>query len=318
MDKMWNFRREGLLDNNVFCNLYKCCKKNNKEDLQTGVKTSTFKGMQRDLSLPLEDIHTLITHASDWGIKKHICNITGTDMYSYTIEDAAHGGVFLDVEISSVLPHVKRWYMTNMKSFLHEKIYPLPLGVNHGDDWDSVDIEKIRSEPKPIENLCYANFTITSPYRIRAAEWCWSQGYIDCNFPKRYDTEDVELSMPILKGERLEFQDFIKKLSSYKFAICPTGNGLDTFRTWECILCNTVPIVMDTWMNRVFSQIWPMIIVSKYEFENVRQKMSTFWSQYEHIEYDYSLLLEENFEELLNRIQYESNRLRRKGIQMAP
>ena len=61
-----------------------------------------------------------------------------------------------------------------------------------------------------------------------------SEQFIDCNFPKRYDTQDVELNMGILKGDRMPFVDFMKVLASYNFAISPTGNGLDTFRTWEC------------------------------------------------------------------------------------
>tara|TARA_Y100000592_G_C5458002_1_gene312414 strand:+ start:559 stop:1494 length:936 start_codon:yes stop_codon:yes gene_type:complete len=309
---MWKYKKEGLINSNVFCDLYKCCKKINAQDLRHGTKTKTQQAIQNELNLSLDSNKTLITHAGDWGIKKTQCNISFDSIYSYTIEDAAHGGVYFNIEIDSILPHVRRWYMTNMGQFLHRKIYPLPIGVNHGEDWNAIDIQELRSIPK--EYLCYANFTITSPYRIRVAEWCWQQQFIDCNFPKRYDTQDVELNMGILKGDRMPFVDFMKVLASYNFAISPTGNGLDTFRTWECILCNTVPVAMDNWMNRIFSKIWPMILVSRYEFSNVYKLIQDFYEEHGQVDYDYSLLLEENFEELLDRVQYESNRIRRKKL----
>ncbi len=300
-------KKKGRFGKSVFCNLYQCCKRINHDDLKSGTHHRTIDVMNSELGFELDN-DTLVTHASDWGIKEMKHPIMPNSIYSYTIEDATHGGVHLNLEIDSVLERVSRWYMTNQLSFLHDKIYPVPRGC-YSPDWLFTDPQEARSIPK--ENACYANFTITSPYRIRVAEWCWGQQFIDCNFPKRYDTQDVELNMPILKGEKLEMNDYIKTLASYRFAICPTGNGLDTFRTWDCIMCNTVPVVMDNWMNRVFSKIWPMVIVSRYEFENVFNLITEFHDDHGDIEYDHSLLLEENFEELLDRIQYESDRIRR-------
>jgi len=310
--EMWKLKgKDGKVGNSVFCNLYKACKEMNARDIATGKRQQTLNGVERRTG-PLANDTTLITHSGDWGIKKTECRITSTPLYAYTIEDAAHGGAYLQLEIKSVVNVVKRWFMTNQYCFLHDKVHPIPIGVNH-IDWGSTDIDKLRKVEK--ENFCYANFTITSPYRIRVAEWCWQQPYIDCNFPKRYETQDVELNMPILQGEKLEMDDFLETLASYAFAIAPTGNGLDTFRTWECILCNTVPIVQDNWMNRVFSRIWPMVLVPRYEFADVPDLVNKFMDEHgENISYDYSLLLEENFDELLNRLENESHGLRREYL----
>lgn len=306
----WSLKKEGKFGNNLFCNLYKCCKDINIQELKTGTKKNTFDAIQSSQSYD-PNFSTLITHAGDWGIKKHQSRITSKNLYTYTIEDATHGGVYLGLELDSVLPNVKRWFMSNMSQYLGDNIYPIPINIWQ-NDWNGLNVEHIRSVSK--DNLCYANFTITSPYRIRVAEWAWNEKYIDCHFPKRYSNQDIELSMPILKHERLSMEDFTETLASYHFCIAPTGNGLDCFRTWECILCNTVPIVQDNWMNRVFSKIWPMILVHRYEFTNVYEEINKFHEQYGQINYDYSLLLEENFETLLDRIEYESNRLRREYL----
>lgn len=309
--KMWNLKgKEGRVGEAVHCNLYQACKDMNDRDIKTGKRQKTLNGIERRTG-PLEDGATLVTHSGDWGIKKTECKITSTPLYAYTIEDAAHGGAYLQLEIASVLGVVKRWFMTNQHAYLGDKIFPIPLGINH-IDWSSIDIERLRGVEK--QGLCYANFTITSPYRIRVAEWCWQQQFITCNFPKRYETQDVELNMPILCGERLDMDEFLETLASYHFAIAPTGNGLDTFRTWECILCNTVPVVQDNWMNRVFSRIWPMVIVPRYEFTDVYELCQEFHAKHGTIEYDHSLLLEENFDALLDRLEYEGNRLRREYL----
>lgn len=301
--------KKGKIGNNIFANLYRCSKILDR-DIKHGSKDKTLQVIEREIDYKIEPDDTLITHSGDWGIKKTECNITSKPFYTHTIEDAAHGGIFLNLELKSVVNNVKRWYMTNMSQFLHEKIYPIPLNVNL--DTENIDLQKINRIEK--NNLCYANFTITNPYRIRVAEWAWQQNFIDCNFPKRYPTQDIELNMPMLNGEKLSVDIFLEVLASYNFAICPTGNAIDTFRTWECILCNTVPIVQDKWCNRVFSKIWPMIIVSRYEYCSVFDMMNDFYEEYGNIQYDHSLLMEENFDKLLDRIQYESDRLRREDI----
>lgn len=309
----WSLRKEGKIGDNLFCNLYKCCKQMNIQELKNGTRKTTFEAIQNcDGYSP--DFSTLITHADDWGIKKHRSKITKSNsIYSYTIEGAPHNGCYLNLEIDSVLPKAKRWFMSNLGQDIATNVYPIPINIWQ-KDWDGLDVNHIRQIDK--KHLCYANFTMTSPYRITVAEWAWGEKYIDCYFPKRYEHQDVELSMPILRHERLSMDKFTETLASYHFCIAPTGNGLDCFRTWECILCNTVPIVQNNWMNKVFSKIWPMILVHRYEFTNVYEEINKFHEQYGQINYDYSLLLEENFEALLNRVEYESDRLRRELVQM--
>jgi hypothetical protein len=310
--RMWNLRKEECLDlnSNVLCNLFKVCKQMNAEDLKTGLRQTTMEAICKHMGITYPvAINTLITHSGDWGVQKTESGDISQSAYSHNIQDATRGGAFLNLEIESIVSSAKKWYMTNMREWLHEKIYPVPIGLLDQE----MQVDKLRSIQK--DKLCYANFTITSPYRIRVAEWAWSQrSYIDCNFPKRYETQDIELEMTILNGVKLERAKFLETLASYNFAIAPTGNGLDTFRTWECVLCNTVPIVQDNWMNRVFSQIWPMIIVSRYEFSKLPMLINTFFEKHGAIEYDHSLLREENLETLLDRIRYESDRLRRKRV----
>jgi hypothetical protein len=38
----------------------------------------------------------------------------------------------------------------------------------------------------------------------------------------------------------------LQRLSTYKFCICPEGNGVDTHRLWECLYLKVVPIVINS------------------------------------------------------------------------
>tara|TARA_R110002167_G_scaffold255783_2_gene462156 strand:+ start:8005 stop:8907 length:903 start_codon:yes stop_codon:yes gene_type:complete len=294
---------------NVNCNLYKVLRGKDGNRLGTGGVEGI--GAIKKAHPHLNKDSTLITRAGDWGIKcsEKLNGITGEMQYYYRIEDATHGGVFLPLEIKSICQGVKRWYSTNLYQYLGENVYPLPLNVRLPDSTTSPYIKAKDNNPK--ERLCCANFSMTCPYRIRVAEWASLQD-IDCYFPERYAGQGEELNMQCLQQSPLSQLQYLSELAGHKFCICPIGNGLDTFRTWESILVNTVPIVQDSWMSRVFAKIWPMIIVNRYEQSNIPLLMDDFIEKHGvTMDYDSSLLEEDNFENLLDRIQYEGDRLRR-------
>jgi|TARA_R110000824_G_scaffold253325_1_gene442222 hypothetical protein len=289
------FQKQGNFEGSILCNLYACCK--SRERLKKPIlKIINF------FVESLSDESTFVTYAGDWGIEKNNYD---------TILKAPHQKTpYFNINTEEITPHVKRWFSTNLKQDIHEKIYPVPINAFVGN-WKKIQIDPLRKIRK--DKLCYANFAITSKYRIILAEWAWEQKFIDCAFFMQHKGQDEQLRMSILQegDSRLSMEDFTKALASYSFCLCPVGNGLDTYRTWECIICNTVPIVQRSWMNLVFSKIWPMILVDRYELDNLEDKIKQFQDKYGSIKYDHSLLLEGNFNKLLDRIQHESDRLRR-------
>ena len=256
---------------------------------------------------------TLITKCGDWGIKRsEKYNEFGKRQYSYRIEDATSGGVFVPLEIKSIKNNTKRWFTTNLYQSLGKKVYPLPLGVL--GDVDSF-IETKDEVAK--DAMCCANFSMTCPYRVRVAEWATANSEkmdITCHFFERYQGQKNDLKMPFMHALAMTDAGYKSNLARHQFCICPKGNGLDTYRMWECILTNTVPIVQDSWMVRVFAKIWPMIIISRYENANLPLLMDSFFEKYGAINYDTDLLKEKYFENLLDRIRYESDRFRRQGV----
>ena len=81
--------------------------------------------------------------------------------------------------------------------------------------------------------LLYCNFsTNTHPVRERIYQLIKSKDYITFDHMGNF----LEYS--------LSREEFYGKLSSSKFAICPRGNAIDTFRMWDCLYLGVIPIVI--------------------------------------------------------------------------
>ena len=55
------------------------------------------------------------------------------------------------------------------------------------------------------------------------------------NRDKRQEVFNIISSKNIQNIPNMDYHNYLKILSSYKFAICPEGNGIDTHRFWECL-----------------------------------------------------------------------------------
>jgi hypothetical protein len=65
----------------------------------------------------------------------------------------------------------------------------------------------------------------------------------------------------------LNYNDFINKLSSSKFVICPPGNGPDTHRLWETLTVGAFPILLNTPFDNLLKKQYPelpIVIVDDY------------------------------------------------------
>ena len=210
---------------------------------------------------------------------------------------------FDSMDIDKTVSGCRRLFTNNLYEKIHDKIHPLPLGIYRKE---IADFANLRQNKK--EKFCYANFSLTNRYRFSVLQWAADQNYIDCLFTKRFSDWDDQLDSKYF-SEPLTLQEFWSTLASYKFCIVPNGVGIDTERLWECIFMNVVPIVQNNYGNRIFSKIWPMILVDRYETSDIQNMATEFEKQYgKNIQYNHDLLLRENLPELLDRIEYECKR----------
>jgi hypothetical protein len=142
-----------------------------------------------------------------------------------------------------------KWYGQN-NCIDHPKMFSLPIGLankqwQHGNIDEFVKI--INKLPEKINNV-YFNFQIQTNYNKRIV--CYEEF-------KNY----------LLFLDTIDAVDNFKRLATYKFCICPEGNGLDSHRIWECYYLKVVPIVLNNDFIQLIKKQYniPMIILEEWK-----------------------------------------------------
>tara|TARA_Y100000389_G_C17257922_1_gene411486 strand:- start:138 stop:698 length:561 start_codon:yes stop_codon:yes gene_type:complete len=132
---------------------------------------------------------------------------------------------------------------------IHDKVTPLPIGIansmwNHGNlsSWENVlpliPLRKTRSV------YFYFNILTNSDKRER------------CQRIIKEQVEPVEYTS--------NYYEYLSLLSTYKYAVCPEGNGLDTHRFWECLYLGVIPICLKNKVTEYYSKKVPMVLLSDW------------------------------------------------------
>lgn len=140
-------------------------------------------------------------------------------------------------------------FSTNL-NIVHDNFTALPYGV--------LDVTP---EVLSKDILCYARFTSRTNMNHRrvAREFCDRSKYITCDF---LDPQPGDRAGPNQTEETLE--RYFTSLNRAKFTICPPGNGSDTYRVWEALYCNCIPIVLDSPLYQNFNEL-PILRVNKWD-----------------------------------------------------
>lgn len=156
----------------------------------------------------LQSPKVLITHNSDHEIGRE---------HAEWLE-AAGGGVV-------------RWFAQNA-TVGHPRLIAVPIGIAnaiwpHGDLW-ALALAARRAASRPKDRLVYARFDPTT-YPPRRAVW----DALRASFP------ELGVGPPRPVG----FRRYLSELSRHRFAVCPRGNGIDTYRVWESLHLGVIPVV---------------------------------------------------------------------------
>ena len=166
-------------------------------------------------------------------IKNKFVLVTGNSSYQVT-----NGA-----DISSIInsPYLIKWHCTNAPSHHQDKIVPLPIGFEELDR-EGGDQEVI--ETRRCNRLDFASKSdkILLPYHTLHTN------------PQRAALFNSLRSLPFVEtqSEKLNFEDYLRKLNEYKFVICLQGSGPDVHRNYEALLVDTVPINMVSSIKYIF------------------------------------------------------------------
>lgn len=149
------------------------------------------------------------------------------------------------------ISNLKKIYTQNLSIEPDERIIPLPIGIansmwRHGNlnIWNQ--ILKNNSSWENKKNDIYFNFNIST------------------NSTKRKLCYDIITSKNIPNIPNTDYLNYLTILSSYKFAICPEGNGLDTHRFWECLYLKVIPICLKNHITEYYSKNFPIVLLDNW------------------------------------------------------
>jgi hypothetical protein len=148
--------------------------------------------------------------------------------YSYTLLIGKGDYSFREKLLPNIPENLKCIFANNV-NIEHPKLNYFPMGR----DFRSAYLFDTLSPTTDRPYLCYCNFSVsTHPVREAIYESIKSREFME------FDHMGKFLSYSLTR------EGFYKKLGASKFALCPRGNGIDTFRMWDCLYCGTIPIVV--------------------------------------------------------------------------
>tara|TARA_B000000565_G_C23759189_1_gene367711 strand:+ start:59 stop:925 length:867 start_codon:yes stop_codon:yes gene_type:complete len=113
---------------------------------------------------------------------------------------------------------------------------------------DGQENSKINFIPIGLENKMYRKNGKTKQYMNTDLKKSKKNIVFSCfreySNPERVNINKIISDIEFIDSyQDLKNPDYINKLSSSKFSICPEGNGVDSHRIWESLLLKSIPIV---------------------------------------------------------------------------
>lgn len=171
-------------------------------------------------------------------------------------------------------------------SIYHQNVRVIPLGVS----WQ-MPLLNIQCSKKI---LCYANYGMPTVQ-------CWHGNirkqltHIISNIPYIYKDN---ISLDTHKRKSVDkYQIYYQCLAHSKFAICPRGCGIDTYRMYDALFYNCIPIILKT--NNFYKNLYefPLLALNTWEDllnydektlnEIYEEKMAEYKSYKEYLNIDY-------------------------------
>ena len=159
------------------------------------------------------------------------------------------------------IPNLKQIYTQNCNIDI-EKITALPIGLANSR-WNHGNLEtfcSVVNKPVIKTEYIYNNFTVEGGMR--------PEYRVDCK-----EAAD-SLKLPVNKS--LNYKDYLLDLQKHKFCLCPSGNGLDTHRLWECLYLRVIPIIVESTYSKNFAKDFPIYLLKEWVDINL-EKLDKFF-----------------------------------------
>jgi len=146
-------------------------------------------------------------------------------------------------------PYLIKWFGMNCH-VMHPKLQPIPIGMAN-EVWPHGNKDtmlKIINENNIKKNLVYCNFDLNTNLKDRKYA---------LSVLHKFDFIDFEI-------KKLNYEDYLRKLSTYKYVISPPGNSVDCHRIWESIYLGVIPVVLKS-IPMVYFKDCPILFINNWE-----------------------------------------------------
>jgi hypothetical protein len=154
-------------------------------------------------------------------------------------------------------PQVSAWFSTNATA---EHVECLPLGL--GGSYCQVttkapDLAAAQTPNESRPHWLYVNFRPNTNPPVRGPLLEKLQALAPQDWLTLHDP-----------SETLSPSEYLQRMTSHRFVLCPPGNGLDTHRMWEALYTKTIPIVLHNAASKHFSDL-PLVAIRDAEELNL-------------------------------------------------
>jgi len=151
-------------------------------------------------------------------------------------------------------PKLLFWHAQNVM-YEHPKLGGIPIGIAnrmwpHGNQYA---LANVLQKGIAKTNLVYFQFSLHT------------------NPAERKPCFHILSSKGLVWQAAQNFAAYLETLASYKYAICPPGNGVDCHRIWECIYLNVIPILLRSVFTEKVNKVFPCILLNTWEEFDVRK-----------------------------------------------
>ena len=144
--------------------------------------------------------------------------------------------------IPNIPSNVKKWYMTNCMTEEPGHLICIPFGILDDEAADKL----VQTPQLDKKNWLYANFQTYTLERF----------YLKSQLGAKSMSQDWITFV----SEAKPIEEYFRDISEHRYVMCPDGNGIDCFRTWETLYLGSIPIVKRSRVTEQFSDL-PMLIV---------------------------------------------------------
>uniref|UniRef100_A0A6C0D6W0 Exostosin GT47 domain-containing protein n=1 Tax=viral metagenome TaxID=1070528 RepID=A0A6C0D6W0_9ZZZZ len=152
------------------------------------------------------------------------------------------------------------WFSQNL-IVNHPKLKHLPIGLDYHTISKLDEIHPWGTGMLPIEqdNLLIYMYSISEPLQSRIFGCYVNFHFSEWGINQRGDRQEclniVPKDLCYFEPLYLNREYTWRKMSSFKFVLCPYGGGLDTHRLWEAVALGCIPIIKTSGLDPLFEDL---------------------------------------------------------------